>query len=395
MVKSSSSTGNGYYDLSLKVSYYDSSSSNSSNSSNKEQQALLKRMIELGWDCVAWNTKAMGISKAKKTKPQQPVRLDYHVLKEALQYRLLTTSSSSISNDNNMNIDMNLIIKQMTRITITIDDIIEAQNLTSGNETFKDFDIVAVCPGNIDVFTYLCKHAEVDIICLDYNKKTFSPDKKTLDEALKRNVCFEVCYNGLLGTSSTRRDLLNNTKTMLQYLRNRNVIFSSDAENWLQVRSPLDVVNLAQCVQLNKQQAMKTVADNSTIVVNHAKARKLKFLPIEIMSVTDMNRMFKLTTEMLQLDASDIMLADDNKKNNKNENSDSDDNDDNENEKNDRLIIDLDDDDTGFISLPQIDIGDDENDDSNDDDRDDDISATKRKLVANAINQKKKVRKFL
>ena len=49
----------------------------------------------------------------------------------------------------------------MSRITITIDDIIEAQNLTSGNEAFKDFDIVAVCPGNVEVFIYLCKHAEV------------------------------------------------------------------------------------------------------------------------------------------------------------------------------------------------------------------------------------------
>ena len=68
----------------------------------------------------------------------------------------------------------------MSRITITIDDIIEAQNLTSGNETFKDFDIVAVCPGNVEVFIYLCKHAEVDIICLDTNRKSFSPDKKVV-----------------------------------------------------------------------------------------------------------------------------------------------------------------------------------------------------------------------
>jgi len=292
---------------------------------------------------------------------------------------------------------VNHVIKQMSRITITIDDMIEAQNLTTGNEAFKEFDIVAVCPGNIDVFVYLCKHAEVDIICLDYNRKSFSLDKKTLDEALRRNICFEVCYNGLLGTSSNRRDLLNNTKTLLQYLRNRNVIVSSDAENWLHVRSPLDVANLAQCLQLNKQQAIKTITDNSVIVINHAKARKLKFLPIEIMSVTTMNKRFKLTAEMVQQnnsnDTIDDKLVKNMNKNNKNNDDDNDDNDsdnDDDNDDNDsndkdenesKIVIDADidddDDDTGFISLPKID------DDDNDENDDNDDSVIKSKAAPN------------
>jgi ribonuclease P/MRP protein subunit RPP1 len=60
---------------------------------------------------------------------------------------------------------------------------VDAQSLTIGNETLKNFDIIAVCPGNIKVFAYLCKTAEIDIISLDFTHRLpFGLNKKLIDE---------------------------------------------------------------------------------------------------------------------------------------------------------------------------------------------------------------------
>ncbi len=60
-----------------------------------------------------------------------------------------------------------------------MDELVDCQSLTAGNEYLKTFDIVAVCPGNSKVFSYLCKTAEIDMISIDFTHKVpFTLNKK-------------------------------------------------------------------------------------------------------------------------------------------------------------------------------------------------------------------------
>lgn len=70
-------------------------------------------------------------------------------------------------------------IRQLHRISLSIDEVSDAQYLTSGNETLKSFDIVAACPRNAKAFSHLCKQAHIDIINIDFTHKIpFQLNKK-------------------------------------------------------------------------------------------------------------------------------------------------------------------------------------------------------------------------
>lgn len=143
------------YDLNVKL-----------RSNDRDRISLLKRAVELGWNCIVWNTCFVGKVNGAKVKLPKPVAIPRVDLDEVLINRVLATS-----NDGN--------IEQLNRITITVDDVYDAQSITSGNEVIKQFDIVAVCPGNAKIFNYLCKTADIDIISIDFSHKVpFTMNKK-------------------------------------------------------------------------------------------------------------------------------------------------------------------------------------------------------------------------
>lgn len=92
----------------------------------------------------------------------------------------VSTIRKVLLNDDNSNSSVAFNLKQLNRITITIDDIVDAQVLTSGNDFLKKFDLLAVCPGNSKIFSYLCKTAEIDLISIDFTHKIPFPMKKKL-----------------------------------------------------------------------------------------------------------------------------------------------------------------------------------------------------------------------
>jgi ribonuclease P/MRP protein subunit RPP1 len=272
-----------FYDLNLR----------SRSTREKDRQQLLKRMWELGWDCIAWNTNTSGRLNPNLIKPVKIVSLDIMQKRDALYLRSLVSSASSNKIINNKPSTSNIAgfkignddeIRQFNRLTIAIDDVIDVQYLTAGNETLKQFDIIAVCPGNMKVFAYLCKTAEIDIISLDFTHKIpFSFNKKLLDEAVRRGIYFEISYSNILTTPAIRREVINGTRVLIEYLKGKNIIFSSGAELLSQVRGPIDVINIGESLKINKQLSTKSISENTSMILKHAAARKLRFLPVEIL----------------------------------------------------------------------------------------------------------------
>lgn len=201
----------------------------------KDTKLAVKRLYELGWDCVAWTTLANGKVSGNQIKPMKSVALEPIQKRDALELRSLVNSRSAEAD-----------IRQISRITVTVDDVIDAQTLTSGNAILNNFDIVAVRPGNLRVMAYLCKTAEIDIISLDFTRRLpFATNKKLLDEAVKRGIHFEIIYSPLIGTASgPRQEVFSNTRVLIQYLRGRNILLSSGADSIGQIRGPMDVNNI-------------------------------------------------------------------------------------------------------------------------------------------------------
>ncbi len=135
-------------------------------------------------------------------------------------------------------------MKQYSRVTVVVDELSEAQALHSSNDILRQFDIVAVTPGNQKVLALCCQQADVDIITIDFRSKSLSLNKKLLDVAVQRGICFELLYCPVLAASGGRQHIISNSKVLIQYLRGRHLILSSGCETLGALRAPKDAMNV-------------------------------------------------------------------------------------------------------------------------------------------------------
>lgn len=129
----------------------------------KENVDMIKRLTSLGWGTIAWNTTTFGKIGTNTQKQMNNIQLEPLETKECLKSRQLVCEDKLSQ------------IRQLNRITVTVDEMVDAQTLTAGNEQLKLFDIVAACPGNAAIFAYLCKTAQVDVICVDFTRRVPFP----------------------------------------------------------------------------------------------------------------------------------------------------------------------------------------------------------------------------
>jgi hypothetical protein len=167
----------------------------------KDNTETVKQLLKLGWSSCAWNTAVFGKLGNKSAKQSGTAAIDTSDVKECARSRgLLKLPSNEID--------------QLSRITITVDDIVDCQALTASNETLRSYDIVAACPGNATVFAYLCRTAHVDIISIDFSRHLpFSLIKKQVLQCLTCSKMLQRNYPGfsVVGPSSPARDSLRDT----------------------------------------------------------------------------------------------------------------------------------------------------------------------------------------
>ena len=222
------------------------------------------------------------ITKNSQIKVPQPIELDFtnDIDHEKLCALSNPPSSSAYTST----------IRQLSRITLTIDELNDAHILTSTNETLLKFDIVAVSPGTIEVFTYLCKTAEIDIIALDFTHKIpFQLNKKLIDEAVLRGIHFEIIYSPIpISSSQVRREIFANTRVFIQYLNGKVIILTGGSESLSSLRSPLDVCGIAEALQITKENAIKTITENPALVIKHSQSRRRQYLSSELITLNEL-----------------------------------------------------------------------------------------------------------
>jgi RNase P/RNase MRP subunit p30 len=246
----------------------------------KEKLFILQRCMEMGWDALAWTLTHVGSVHSKTFSAAQhslvqPVQLtDVRQIKDAARRRALVDAVPPSA------------MKQYSRLNLIIDEIVDCNSLTSGNEALNKFDIISVTPGNQRVFAQLCRTAHIDMISIDFSHKLQFPlNKKLVDEAVKRGICFEISYAQLLTTQHLRREVVNNVKILVTYLRGKHIVLSSGTDDAHLLRGPLDVQALANvCMSLSVEQCTHALTRGPQNVLLHAASRKRRHVPLELCS---------------------------------------------------------------------------------------------------------------
>lgn len=85
----------------------------------------------------------------------------------------------------NMTSSTSTTLRQYSRITVSVDEVADAQSLSSSNDGLSKFDIIAAVPANSKVLNYLCRQSDIDIISLDFTHRLQFPlNKKMVSSSL-------------------------------------------------------------------------------------------------------------------------------------------------------------------------------------------------------------------
>ena len=120
-----------------------------------------------------------------------------------------------------------------------------------------------------------CSTLQVDVISLDMCQALpFRPKANPIGVAIERGIMFEISYGRALGDSSALQLLLQNTALLVRMCGGRNIIFTSNALEALQLRGPQDIANLGVTMGISQENARKSVNGNIAGVMKRALTRR-------------------------------------------------------------------------------------------------------------------------
>lgn len=147
----------------------------------------------------------------------------------------------------------------------------------------NNYDILALRPIDEKTLQHACNTADCDIISLDLTQRLgyhIGSKFKTVSDATKRGIRFEICYSQGLSSSDSngKRNLISNSTQLIRATRGgRGIIVSSEARKAVGCRAPWDVVNLATIWGLAQDRAYEAVSKESRSVVVGARLKRTSF----------------------------------------------------------------------------------------------------------------------
>ncbi|KAE8209206.1 hypothetical protein CF327_g6779 [Tilletia walkeri] len=193
-------------------------------------------------------------------------------------------------------------IVQLHRLTLPLDDSSCSSApgqghglVASAGPALQSYDLLAVSPTTESSFSLAClslaelRPFGIDIISLDLGSQPRLPfwvKRSLVGAAIQLGVVFEIAYSGALAPSSSsssggpsadsvRRNLISSTRSLLLLTKGTNVIISSGARDAMQLRAPLDVINLFGAILgMGESAARLAIGSGAEAVVRRARARK-------------------------------------------------------------------------------------------------------------------------
>ncbi|PVU95816.1 hypothetical protein BB561_001587 [Smittium simulii] len=168
----------------------------------------------------------------------------------------------------------------LRRLTVKISDSSQNYSLTTKNKVLSSYDIVSVCPETEKAFLTACSgsYEAVDIISLDIKAKIpYHLKSKSLSQAISNGIFFELPYAPAIINSSFRRFWLSNAATIAKSTRGKNLLLSSDADNYFDLRSPYDAAMLLSITGLNLGLAKQAISAAPRLCLFASDSRKYAF----------------------------------------------------------------------------------------------------------------------
>ncbi|KAJ8733471.1 hypothetical protein PYW08_001769 [Mythimna loreyi] len=170
--------------------------------------------------------------------------------------------------------DLSTKLNILQRVTIEFSDSSVAHKVNQ-SENIKKYDIIAVLPKTLQAFQYACGTMDVDIITFEPESKIpFKISRKLYSQAVERGVFFELMYSPAIRDSTCRKNIISTAHNYHAVGKSRNIIITSGAENYMQVRDVHDVINLGFIFGLNNNESLEVVRNNARRVILKAEGRK-------------------------------------------------------------------------------------------------------------------------
>lgn len=244
---------------------------------NKNYELEKLHLLEqLGFNTVAINTHVEEPSdepKKKKKKGEPRDKKDY------------VPPAIDLPKDLSDEIKLNI----LQRVTIEFSDSSIAHKINQ-SENLKKYDIIAVIPKTLQAFHYACGNMDIDIISFEPESKIpFKISRKLYSQAVERGIFFELMYSPAIRDSTSRKNIISTAHTYHAVGKSRNIIVTSGAESYMQVRDVHDVINLGFILGLNSNESLEVVRNNPRRLILKAEGRKLgkHYMLVEPFTETD------------------------------------------------------------------------------------------------------------
>ncbi|CAF1092100.1 unnamed protein product [Rotaria sp. Silwood1] len=147
------------------------------------------------------------------------------------------------------------------------------------SEVQQNFDLISLQPATRDILLYLLNSTTIqyELLVLDSNDPELLPfPSKLMRATAERGVTFELIYSNALRDTFERRNLLAFGRSLATniFKRGQSIVFSSNAKNSLQIRSPYDMMEIGQLFGFNEEISRKMVNENPMNVLARAFSRK-------------------------------------------------------------------------------------------------------------------------
>lgn len=164
-------------------------------------------------------------------------------------------------------------LEVLQRLNVIVDDPAVLHILSS--PAAESYDLLSLCPSSGKVFLQSCSVLPIDIITFNFSGHLpFNLKHTQLLQAVDRGVSLEICYSPALQGSSTRRSILTNAQDLVKACKGKGVLVSSGASRPLEIRPPLDIVNLSRLFGLSDLQCKAGITTISRTAILHADMRR-------------------------------------------------------------------------------------------------------------------------
>lgn len=125
-----------------------------------------------------------------------------------------------------------------------------------------------------DSLQHCCQSFNGDVICFSLDRSNLHFSRKYYNLAIERKLFFELRYAPAIIDSNHRRAIIRRSHAYHSYGKARNVIMSSGATDYIQLRTPYEVAHLGLLFGLSEEQGKNAMAGNCRAVIRHAEGRR-------------------------------------------------------------------------------------------------------------------------